>query len=85
MNELMKYIQIIKDIAMHYYEKEVLFYDNESGWHSREYGRYISIDELEEFIKEITKPNDHEFYDDSSDTIPCGCCSCCGCSCGEEE
>lgn len=59
MQELLTYINMIKRILDRHYEKEIVFYDNGS-WYSREHCREISLEELEDFLLEVTdKPEYH--------------------------
>lgn len=56
MNELLAYVNILKNIITNYYEKEMVFYDS-GEWYSREHCRIISVEELKEWIMEITNNN----------------------------
>lgn len=49
MNEFMTYVAILKTAADRIYGKEVVFYDG-GEWYSREHGRYITPEELAEFV-----------------------------------
>lgn len=80
MKELLKYVDIIKDIINYHYEKEVVFYNN-GEWYSREHSRNITLEELAIWVQELTYHE--ECNEDYNDTLPCGCCSCCGCTCND--
>jgi len=53
-SELLEYVEIIKTILDRSYGKEVVFYED-GRWYSRDHCRYISIDELAEYIYDVTK------------------------------
>ena len=53
MKELMLYVELIREIVRRCYEKEMLFYEN-GEWYSRRHGRYITHDELSEWMLSIT-------------------------------
>ncbi len=60
MKELLKYIELIRKIALREYEKDILFY-NDGTWYSREHCKEITLEELEDFILNITeKPYHYE-------------------------
>ena len=58
MNEIMAYVNMVKKVLDRYYGKEVVFY-NEGEWYSRDHSRNISLDELEEYLLNVT---DREEY-----------------------
>jgi len=53
--EAMVYVNIIKSIIDNFYEKEMLFYNKEDGWYSRYHSKYLTIDELDDFIRGYIK------------------------------
>lgn len=61
--ELLKYIELIREIASREYEKDILFY-NEGAWYSREHCREITLDELEDFILRITEKPEYDDYEE---------------------
>jgi hypothetical protein len=60
MNELMAYVNIIKDILDRDYGKEVVFYDN-GEWYSRDHSRIITTEELREYVLKVT--DREEYYE----------------------
>lgn len=42
--------EIIKNVVDACYDQEMIFYDENYGWYSRYHGRYITVDELREFV-----------------------------------
>jgi hypothetical protein len=52
--ELKLYIETLKRIIDRHYLKETVFYSDQ-GWYSREHCRYISNEELTNWILEITE------------------------------
>lgn len=61
MKEFMTYVAIIKEILDREYGKEVVFYDN-GEWYSRDHSRKITLEELREYILEVTYRDD-DYYD----------------------
>lgn len=61
MKELLFYVDIIKFILDRDYGKEVVFYDN-GEWYSRKHNRIISLDELREYIFEITYQEEYNHF-----------------------
>jgi hypothetical protein len=58
MKELLLYINTLKQIIDSYYEKEVVFYNIESGtWYSREHSREISHEELTNWAWDLVWPH----------------------------
>jgi hypothetical protein len=60
MNEIMAYVNMIKKILDRDYGKEVVFY-HEGEWYSRNHGRNISLEELEEYLLKVT--DREEYYE----------------------
>ncbi|MFI2856880.1 hypothetical protein ACH6EH_07040 [Paenibacillus sp. JSM ZJ436] len=60
MNELMAYVQMIKQILDRDYGKQSVSYNN-GQWYSREHSRNITYEELEEYLLKVT--DREEYYD----------------------
>lgn len=60
MNELMAYVQMIKEVLDRDYGKEVVSYNN-GEWYSRNHSRNISYEELEEYLLSVTDKK--EYYE----------------------
>jgi len=58
MNEIMAYVNMIKKVLDRSYGKEVVFY-NEGEWYSRDHSRNITLEELEEYLLEVTDREDY--------------------------
>lgn len=57
MQELLLYINTLKEIIDSYHEREIVFYNIESGtWYSREHSREISHDELVKWVWDLILP-----------------------------
>lgn len=55
MQELMLYVNLIKEILDRNYGKEVVFY-NEGQWYSRDHSRNLTLDELREYLLQVLEP-----------------------------
>jgi len=49
MQELLQYVELIKQLTASKYGKDVLFYDV-GNWYSREHCREITLEELQDFV-----------------------------------
>jgi len=52
MQELLQYVELIKQLTASKYGKDVLFYDV-GNWYSREHCREITLEELQDFVMDI--------------------------------
>jgi hypothetical protein len=95
MEELLFYVNLIKQLVCRECEKEILFY-NDGEWYSREHCRNISLDELKEFVLDTTS---NAYYNNLCDEgrfleLPCkigtpvyfaGCIDCKDCVHGKDQ
>jgi hypothetical protein len=95
MEELLFYINLIRQIVCREYEKEILFY-NDGEWYSREHCRNITLDELKEFVLETTDDSYNNNLRDEGRLLelPCeigtpvyyvGCIDCKDCQYGKDQ
>ena len=65
MKDIKLMIDFIKELSCLIYGKEVFFYDFDSNkWYSRDHCRYVSFEEIIDWLKKETYPYIYKDYED---------------------